>query len=214
MVGITKFYKFIVQFYKEKLRKRKYFMKYAIIAQVILLVTNVVYLIDANISMIYGARQELSHIFFTVLPTFFQVLFMVMYYDTYKNSKKGQAYSKVFPFVVNTIIATNIVYLLTCIIDKEADLYYLITAILQIINTFFLINYTIHDINAFATGFQQVILKVFVYGATISAVLSLYFFFDNSILRVWIALVINAILLIISFSLYDNYMKAVRKRRG
>ena len=201
-----------MQFYRKNLCKRKYFLKYAVWAQVILFTMNVVYIVDYNISQVYGTKADLNHIIFVVIPTFFQTLLMVMYYDAYKVSKRNVEYSKVFPFVVNSIIATNVVYFVVCVIDSKSSLYYLITSILQIVNTFFLVNYAVSDMTSFTTGVQQVILKIFIYGATIAAALSVYFCFDNPFLM-WGAVVVNSVLLIISFTLYDKYLLNSRMHR-
>ena len=195
----------ISKFYKKNVRKRKFFIKYAIVAQLILFAINILYLVDYNINRMRNMTSDLSQIFI-IVPSFFHVLFMVMYYDAYKNTRKNFNFSKMFPFVTNTIIATNIVYLIICIVDVDSILYYLITAILQVVNTFFFINYTVQDTTSFATGVQQVILKIFVYGATITAAASLYLCF-TSIFSAWIAIIINSVLLVISFLLYDNYRK-------
>jgi len=198
-------------FYRKNIRKRKYFIKYAIIAQLILFMINIIYLIDYNINSMRNMESDLSQLF-VIIPSFFHVLFMILYYDTYKATKKNYNFSKMFPFVVNTIIVTNVIYFIICVIDTTSVLYYLITAILQVVNTFFFINYTIQDTTLFATGIQQVIIKIFVYGATITAASSLYLCFV-SIFSAWIAIIINSILLVISFLLYDNYRKLHRTQK-
>ena len=200
----------ILEFYHKNFRKRKYFMKYAMVPQIVMMIMNIAILFEYNFQSIYSIKSSFNHILYIVLPLFIYTFSILLYYDTYKWIRKNDNYSRMFFPVVNTIMAANIIYFIVCIFDKESYLYYLITAVIQLINTVFLINYSMQDVAAFTTGIQQVILRIFIYLASISAVLSFYFCF-SSVFAVWIFIVINCILLIISFSIYDSYLRN-RKR--
>jgi len=202
----------VVELYQKKFRKRKYFMKYAILTQIIMLVVNIAILLERSLRLMYNIKSnDFNNIIFIVLPVLFYVFFMILYYDTYKWARQDGDYSKVFVTMVNTIMVTNLVYLIVCIFDKDCNYYYLSTTIIQLVNTLFLVNYTVHDVKSFTTGIQQVILRIFIYSASISAVLALYFQILREVFVVWIFLSINSVLLIISFSIYDSYLKNRRR---
>jgi hypothetical protein len=184
----------------KNLFKSKYHLIYASLAQVIIIGVNLGVLISFNYKL------EFNNIFYIVIPNLFYTFFACSFYYIYwKNIKKeNRGTTRYNKILFNTIIFANIIYYIVCLIDTENGLYYIDTVIVQVISAFFAARYIIISAEPITTGKELVILKVFIYAAVIATLLSLYYCFIN-IFMTWILIIISAILLFISYSIYHTH---------
>ena len=122
------------------------------------------------------------------------------------NSNVGLYLYNLFVSVKNLFTDTDAALLNIAEASKNTNgLYYIITVIIEIINAFFASRFIIINAEAITTGKELVILKSFVYAAVVTTLLALYFCFDNTIFMTWMLIVVSAILLFISYSIYHSH---------
>lgn len=185
----------------KNLLRSKYHLIHAMLAQVIIIAVNLGVLIS------YNYKLDFNNVVYIVIPNFFYTAFICAFYYIYWRSLKNNSRSatKYNGILFGTIIFANIVYYIVCLIDFENGLYYIDTVIIQIINAFFASKYIISSAEPITTGKELVILKIFVYASVVSTILSLYYCFDN-IFMTWMLIIISAILLFISYSIFHTHL--------
>lgn len=224
------------------LLRSKYHLIYGALAQCFIIVVNLIILITNkynidDTSLYYDIVTLIIPNFFY---TAFIILFYYIYWK--KVVIKRLSNEKFNKILFSTLIIANLLYYVITILNSGIGLYiingitaltnlffnteykfydisltttnglyYINTTIIQVINTFFASSYILSYAKSITTGKEHVILNILIYSAVITALLSLYFCFDN-IFMTWAFLVLSAILLFITYTIYHNHFNRNRRK--
>jgi hypothetical protein len=226
------------------LLRSKYHLIYGALAQCSIIVVNLVILITNkynidDTSLYYDiATLIIPNFFYTA----FIILFYYIYWKKVVILRlSNERFNKI---LFSTLIIANLLYYVITILNSGIGLYilngitsltnlflktgfklydiststtnglyYINTTIIQVINTFFASSYILSYAKSITTGKEHVVIKMLIYSAVIASLLSLYFCFDN-IFMTWAFLVLSAILLFITYTIYHNHFKRNIRRRS
>ncbi len=190
----------------KKIYRVKNHLLYAALAQIIIMTVNVLILVSSNFKIPYT-------IFQSVVPTYFYLAFIVLFYLLMNKFNNKVHHQSVFTRILNfTIIGVNIVYTLITTFDEEGALYYLDTVIVQTINAFYMMVYVTSNGKQFAHGAQLNFLRIFGYASAVCALLAFYFCFVNMLVA-WSFIVVTTVLLFFTYLLMHENLKRTLSRR-
>lgn len=197
----------MIDFFFRHIYRTKFHLLYAAFAQIVLMGINVLILLSSNFEIPYT-------IFQSIVPTYFYLIFIVLFYLLIGKLNRNLGDSTVFSSVLNlTIIVANVVYTLITTFDDDGVLYYLDTVIVQTINAFYMMIYVSRYGHQYAFGNQMNLLKIFSYAAVVAALLAFYFCFVN-ILVAWICIIITTVLMFFTYlMLHENYKRSLPKQK-
>jgi hypothetical protein len=157
------------------------------------------YIYWKNLNSQSSSRVRFNTILFNTLITSNLVYYIVLVL----NSGIGLYFFNAVINNINFFFKTQyILFDVTNVITN--GLYYIDTTIIQVINAFFASKYILADSEPITTGKEHVVLKVFIYSAVITSLLSFYFCFDN-IFMTWAFIVLSAIILFIVYIIYHSH---------
>lgn len=195
------------EFFLKRVYRMKYHLLYAAMAQVMLMLINVLILLSSNFEIPYTVFQS-------VVPTYVYLFFITLFYMLIHKLNNRISRQSLFSTILNyTIISLNVVYTLITTFDNDGVLYYLDTVIVQTINAFYMMVYVTTNGRQYATGNQLNLLRIFSYGGAATALFAFYFCFVN-MLSAWAFIIITTILLFTTYlSLHENYKRTLPKKK-
>lgn len=197
----------INQFWNRYIFRVKHHFLYAALAQIILMGINVLTYLSSNLDIPFT-------VFHTVVPTYFYMFFICLYYLlAYKMSKKVSGQTLFSRILVITLVAVNVIYTLITTFDESGWLYYLDTVIVQAINAFYIMIYITTNGRQFSQGRQLNLLRIFGYVSAVVALLSFYFTFVDPMVM-WGMVVITTVLLFGTYMIFhENFKKTLPKKK-
>ncbi len=197
----------MTEFFLKHVYRLKYHLLYAAMAQVMLMLINVLILLSSNFEIPYTVFQS-------VVPTYIYLFFIILFYMLIHKLNKRISRQSLFSTILNyTIIGLNVVYTLITTFDNDGVLYYLDTVIVQTINAFYMMVYVTTNGRQYATGNQLNLLRIFSYAGAATALFAFYFCFVN-MLTAWAFIIITTVLLFTAYlTLHENYKRTLPKRK-
>ena len=204
---MTTIFSNIKNFFKRSVFRIKFHYLYAALAQIVLMGINVLTFVSMNLKIS-------TTVFHIVVPTYFYLLFITLFYLlNYKMNRKLTRQSLFSKILFSTIIAVNLVYIIITTLDESGWMYYLDTAIVQIINALYIMIYITTNGRQFAQGRQLNLLRIFGYVSAVVALLTFYFCFDDPMVM-WGLVVVTTVVLFGTYMIFhENLKKTLPKKK-